>query len=198
MTHTTPPMLFKQAGASTIPFQAGTRRVLLTLEETQNYYTLLLEEHHIQSIRPRITPSTRDGQWMCCVLAGTFAFSLQESSSSEKENLLASQGDIVAFPADTSSWSHERVPPSVVRQLLILQTPSIAGTTQRFRHVKAGKGTSLAVITDIGTFKLVGNDTHNAYICMRWRVPPQGGVAIHAHPGEETFYILEGHFAFCG
>lgn len=108
--------------------------------------------------------------------------------------MFASAGDVIHFP-QSEEYSYEGVgeEPGV---LLALLAP--ADTSRRFRHIKAGEGRSLSVITDIGTFKLTREDTEGAYLLMEWRVPPQGGVPMHAQAGIESFYIVEGSFSFRG
>lgn len=63
-------------------------------------------------------------------------------------------------------------------------------------HIPAGEGTTLLVITDLVTFKLRNVDTRGAFFLAEVLVQPRGGVPLHRHPAQETFYIIEGEFDF--
>ncbi|HEY7909341.1 MAG TPA: cupin domain-containing protein, partial [Thermomicrobiales bacterium] len=44
--------------------------------------------------------------------------------------------------------------------------------------------------------KVIGAETAGAYAIVTGSVAPGGGPPMHAHPGNETFYVLSGEFAF--
>lgn len=44
--------------------------------------------------------------------------------------------------------------------------------------------------------KLAGSDTGGVYAVIVGSVAPGGGPPLHAHPGNESFYVLSGEFAF--
>lgn len=165
--------------------------VLLTLEQTQEKYALLLEHHPVGS---NITCTTaEEGQWTCYVVAGTFTF--QQEGKAQEEHFVAQQGDVVALPSNVV-YQYALSKSAAGGQLLIFQFPE--AEVHHRSLVQAHEGSAYAVITDVGVFKLSTDDTHGGYILMLWHVPPQGGPAIHTQSGEESFYILEGNFAFRG
>lgn len=60
-----------------------------------------------------------------------------------------------------------------------------------------GQGTSYWFGSDLYTFKVVGEDTGEAYALCEVVVAPQGGSPPHRHSREdESFYILEGELEF--
>ena len=65
-------------------------------------------------------------------------------------------------------------------------------------HVPAGAGKAFSVGSDIVTCKLPGGTTADAFFLAEATVPPQGGVPLHAHVAQETFYILGGDFEIRG
>lgn len=143
-----------------------------------------------------VSPGVRSGSQLAqagartyYVAQGRVAFHGQEGGP-----FLASVGDVIHFP-QLEACTYESVGEEPCVLLAWLVPPD---TSRRFRHIKAGEGRSLAVLTDIGTFKLVSEDTEGAFLLMEWRVPPQGGAPLHAQGGQETFYIVEGSFTFRG
>lgn len=64
----------------------------------------------------------------------------------------------------------------------------------------AGEGNSYWVLGDLYTFKVTGKETNGAFTIMDQIIQPEGGPPPHIHRREdETFYVLEGKFAFlCG
>lgn len=63
--------------------------------------------------------------------------------------------------------------------------------------VKANAGKSYRVIDDIVTFIATGEDTGGAYSMFEVRTPAGSGVPPHIeHRDDETFYVLEGQYAF--
>jgi quercetin dioxygenase-like cupin family protein len=64
-------------------------------------------------------------------------------------------------------------------------------------HVAPEEGKELSLAGDRITLKLVGKDTNNAFLLAEEVTPPGGGPPPHVHRQEdETFYVLEGEFAF--
>jgi quercetin dioxygenase-like cupin family protein len=178
-------MLLVKAGENRSPEQPLSA-VKLTSSDTQGAY-VLVELH----VRPEAVPTNlevQSGQRAYYVVQGDVAFHCHEAAT-----LLAHEGDVVLLSArDTCRYELVGDAPGVLLALLV--PVDIQGS----RHIKANEGRSLRVITDIGTFKLTGGDTGGAYLLMEWRVPPQGGVPMHAQAGQETFYIVEGSFSFRG
>ncbi|GAC1394679.1 MAG: hypothetical protein NVSMB38_29090 [Ktedonobacteraceae bacterium] len=193
MDNTTPPtMLFVHAHSQGATTNAFERRTLFSLEDTQGRYALLLD---VQGGSERVTFPPLEGCTTCYVARGAFTFFQDEASSDEA--MVANQGDLVVL-ADSASSSYERDASSgPTGELLILLTPP-SSSVQPSRLIQANEGQSYAVLTDIGTIKLGKEDTNGAYLVMVWRVPPLGGAALHAQSGQETFFILEGNFAFRG
>jgi len=179
-------MLYVRAGESRV-LENTAETVKLTTDDTLGAYTLW-EERVPRGARSKVRLAQESARTYY-VLQGRVAFRGQEVGA-----VVASAGDVIHFP-QAGEYTYESVSeePGV---LLALLAP--ADTSRRFRHIKAGEGRSLHVITDIGTFKLTREDTAGAYLLMEWRVPPQAGVAMHAQAGIETFYIVEGSFSFRG
>jgi mannose-6-phosphate isomerase-like protein (cupin superfamily) len=67
-------------------------------------------------------------------------------------------------------------------------------------HIPAGQGRSVRVITDLATFKLVGEETAGAFWLAEVAMDPGAGgpPMLTAHPSQEVWYILEGEFEFEG
>lgn len=60
-----------------------------------------------------------------------------------------------------------------------------------------GQGSSYWVLSDLYTFKAVGEDTGQVYALVEAMVQPQSGSPPHIHSLEdEAFYIQEGKFEF--
>lgn len=185
-------MMFIQAVTQDASLHDLERRVLLTLEQTQGRYTLLRETYPRGS---RSSCKTTDEElWSCFVVAGAFAF--QQEGNVHVERFVANPGDVVALPS-SASYRYELSDEAQFGQLLIFRFPATHSVPQ-LHLARANEGRKYAVITDIGSFKLQTQDTAGAYILMVWHVPPQGGPAMHAQSGQETFYIIEGNFTFRG
>ncbi len=72
-------------------------------------------------------------------------------------------------------------------------------TTCGFAPVASGEGASYLIIDNLVTLKVTGAQTDGAYAITETIVAPGGGVpGLHTHAAQETFYILEGEFAFPG
>lgn len=70
-------------------------------------------------------------------------------------------------------------------------------TQRRPAHSPEGDGESLWMLDSLITFKLTGEDTGGGMALMDSVVSPHSGPPPHIHEREdETFYILEGEFAF--
>jgi quercetin dioxygenase-like cupin family protein len=60
-----------------------------------------------------------------------------------------------------------------------------------------GEGTSFWLLTDLFTFKIVGDDTSGAFSVAEVDAGPELGPPPHIHrDADESFYILEGTFDF--
>ena len=65
------------------------------------------------------------------------------------------------------------------------------------RHVASGAGQALRVISDVVTFKARAAETGGAYTLCETRTLPGGGTPPHyQRHEEESFYVLEGMYAF--
>ena len=66
-------------------------------------------------------------------------------------------------------------------------------------HVPAHSGSVFQALNEIVEVKLGGEATGDTYSVLQVAVAPQGGASIlHTHPPQETFYVLDGTFAFLG
>ncbi len=66
-------------------------------------------------------------------------------------------------------------------------------------HLSAVEGRSFLVGADLVTFKVTGHQTGGEYNLFEVIVPPLSGPpALHTHPPQETFYVLEGEFEITG
>ena len=64
-------------------------------------------------------------------------------------------------------------------------------------HVGKGEGKSFWLLTDLHTFKVVGDDTNGAFTVAELTAGPELGPPPHIHRhNDESFYILEGTFDF--
>ncbi len=64
-------------------------------------------------------------------------------------------------------------------------------------HLEKGKGRSFWLLTDLHTFKVVGEDTNGAFALAELTAGPELGPPPHIHhKADESFYILEGIFDF--
>jgi len=69
--------------------------------------------------------------------------------------------------------------------------------TQGGVYVGKGEGKSFWLLTDLHTFKIVGDDTDGAYTVAELLAGPDLGPPPHIHRNnDENFYILEGTFDF--
>ena len=75
-----------------------------------------------------------------------------------------------------------------------MSQPSLA---QGGVHVSKGEGKSFWLLTDLHTFKVVGDDTNGALAVAELTAGPELGPPPHIHRNnDESFYILEGTFDF--
>jgi quercetin dioxygenase-like cupin family protein len=64
-------------------------------------------------------------------------------------------------------------------------------------HQGKGDGKSFWLLTDLHTFKVVGDDTHGAFVVAELTADFELGPPPHIHNhADESFYILEGTFDF--
>jgi quercetin dioxygenase-like cupin family protein len=64
-------------------------------------------------------------------------------------------------------------------------------------HLDKGEGKSFWLLTDLHTFKLLGDDTGGALTVAELTAGPELGPPPHIHRNhDESFYILEGRFDF--
>ena len=69
--------------------------------------------------------------------------------------------------------------------------------TQGGIHLARGEGKSFWLLTDLHTFKIVGDDTNGALTVAELTAGPEVGPPPHIHRNsDENFYILEGTFDF--
>ena len=69
--------------------------------------------------------------------------------------------------------------------------------TQGGIHLNTGEGKSFWLLTDLHTFKAVGNDTDGSLAVAELTAGPELGPPPHIHRySDECFYILEGVFDF--
>jgi quercetin dioxygenase-like cupin family protein len=65
------------------------------------------------------------------------------------------------------------------------------------RYLRTSEGEQLRVITDVVTVKAAATDTGDAYSLFETETPPGGGCPPHEQRyDDETFYVLEGRYAF--
>jgi len=70
-------------------------------------------------------------------------------------------------------------------------------STQGGIHLGTGEGKSFWLLTDLHTFKLVGDDTGGALAVAELTAGPEMGPPPHIHRNsDENFYILDGTFDF--
>ncbi len=75
--------------------------------------------------------------------------------------------------------------------------PEALEETPRFTIRRAGEGESIAVVGDLYTFLVTGDDTEGAYAIWHATVPPGGGPPMHLHRyEEEAFFVLSGEMTF--
>ena len=58
------------------------------------------------------------------------------------------------------------------------------------------EGERIRIFDEEVVVKVIGAETAGAYALVTLSVAPGGGPPLHAHPGNETFYVLSGAFAF--
>jgi quercetin dioxygenase-like cupin family protein len=64
-------------------------------------------------------------------------------------------------------------------------------------YLGKGEGKSFWLLTDLHTFKVVGEDTNGAFTVAELTAGPELGPPPHIHRNsDESFYILEGRFDF--
>ena len=77
---------------------------------------------------------------------------------------------------------------------MVMSQPSL---TQGGVHLASGEGKSFWLLTDLHTFKAVGDDTNGAFTVAELTAGPEIGPPPHIHHNnDESFYILEGTFDF--
>lgn len=59
-----------------------------------------------------------------------------------------------------------------------------------------GMGERLRIFDEEIVIQVTGDETAGAYALATGSVAPGGGPPLHAHPGNETFYVLSGEFEF--
>lgn len=62
--------------------------------------------------------------------------------------------------------------------------------------VRPGEGERLRIFDEEIIVQIVGSETNDAYALATISVAPGGGPPLHAHPGNESFYVLSGAFTF--
>jgi quercetin dioxygenase-like cupin family protein len=76
-------------------------------------------------------------------------------------------------------------------------TVSQTSLTQGGVHLGKGEGKSFWLLTDLFTFKVVGDETNGAFSVAELAAGPELGPPPHIHlHSDESFYILEGTFDF--
>ena len=166
---------------------ADEKIVKLTTDDTQGAFDLV--QQHLRS-GSAVDVQTGDGQRAYYLLQGSVTFQRQEEGT-----FPARQGDIIFLPTGESSY--ELVSESQEGAwLLTITAPKQA--SGRPRLLPADHGRALGIMYDIALFKLTGAETAGAFLLVEWRVLPQRGVPMHAQGGQETFFVLEGSFAFRG
>jgi quercetin dioxygenase-like cupin family protein len=74
---------------------------------------------------------------------------------------------------------------------------SQASLAQGGIHLGKGEGKSFWLLTDLNTFKAVGDDTNGAFVVAELTAGPEFGPPPHIHRrSDESFYILAGTFDF--
>jgi quercetin dioxygenase-like cupin family protein len=182
-------MLHVRANDVSMVQEAGIRRILLSEKDTQGLFRLETRRIYAHDEKEPYC----DGPVTYCVIEGNSLFRYQSSGESP-QTILARVGDIVHLPVQVR-YTVE-VAECTISSLLMLHVH--ADDSQQVQHIKIGDGKSLAVFTDIGTFKIIGEENAQTYLLMEWRVPSSGGPALHAQSTQETFYILQGTFTFRG
>ena len=70
-------------------------------------------------------------------------------------------------------------------------------STQGAIHLGNGEGKAFWLLTDLHTFKIVGDETNGAFTVAELTAGPELGPPPHIHRhADESFYILEGTFDF--
>lgn len=73
---------------------------------------------------------------------------------------------------------------------------TMAPVPMRCTSVLPEEGERIRVFDEEFLVKVMGAETAGAYAVLIGSVAPGGGPPLHAHPGNETFYVLSGEFAF--
>lgn len=63
-------------------------------------------------------------------------------------------------------------------------------------YVPPGEGERIQIFDEEIIVKVAGAETAGGYALITISVAPGGGPPLHAHPGNETFYVLSGEFRF--
>jgi quercetin dioxygenase-like cupin family protein len=175
-------LLYVEAAASRLSPDAAARGKL-TADDTQGAY--LLWELYLPPGGAHAAAQAGQGQSAYYVLQGSCAF------RGEGWELRATAGDVIHLPGAAASCE-----PSGGGDCLLLAYEVHEPAAGSPRRIAADQGRALAIVYDIGVFKLSGQETAGAFLLAEWHVPPQRGVPLHAQAGLETFYIIEGRFAF--
>jgi quercetin dioxygenase-like cupin family protein len=66
------------------------------------------------------------------------------------------------------------------------------------RRLAAGEGRKLLLLGDVRTVKVGGGDTGGELTIVEQVAEPGAASALHRHPYQEVFYVLEGELEFAG
>jgi quercetin dioxygenase-like cupin family protein len=66
------------------------------------------------------------------------------------------------------------------------------------RHLAAGEGRRLLLLGDVRTIKAGGEETGRELTVVEQVAAPGASAALHRHPYQEVFYVLEGELEFAG
>ncbi|GAA4585763.1 hypothetical protein GCM10023194_29360 [Planotetraspora phitsanulokensis] len=69
-------------------------------------------------------------------------------------------------------------------------------TTRGALHVPSGQGPTVWTVGDVYTIKATGAQTNGGLGLIEATVPAGGGPQPHAHPRDESFYMLDGELEF--
>jgi quercetin dioxygenase-like cupin family protein len=69
---------------------------------------------------------------------------------------------------------------------------------QALRHLAAGEGRKLLLLGDVRTMKASAAETGGQITIVEQVVAPGAASALHRHPYQEIFYVLDGELEFSG
>src|SRR4051794_2893425 len=69
---------------------------------------------------------------------------------------------------------------------------------EKLRRLAAGEGRKLLLLGDVRTLKAGGGETGGELTLVEQVAPPGASAALHRHPYQEVFYVLEGELEFIG